>query len=394
MGYGKLAKGLSQEQVKRKIEEIMPSQERKKDFQGVSPPSVFIGSHNHPKVNTGVLSPQHHGDSQLMDSPDKWYSENYSIEKIASLRTSLVNSKQKLKVQETDNFLENTREIAMARKPVDIEVSLDKKPGSSLSGGRAAPVSASGDIDKFNLGENPTVERKIENAFYDKDLKAENAVKELHSGGVDNYKIQQTLSTGMLGEEQNRELVPTRWSITATDDMLSKKLRRDVKTNPEINQIEYYRNEYVGNIFHIFLIPGKWEYELLEMKRSGSVWNAAKNTYIAQNYEPFSGRTEYADETAGAFYATRLGLMENLHCRGKQAKVLVLRDVTPDYWAPLGVWVIRETVRNALEDGESQTFEKFEDAKFRISKEFRFLYNRIKQESKMLGSRQTDLTNF
>lgn len=394
MGYGKLAKGLSQEQVKRKIEEIMPSQERKKDFQGVSPPSVFIGSHNYPKVNTGVLSPQHHGDSQLMDSPDKWYSENYSIEKIASLRTSLVNSKQKQKVQETDNFLENTREIAMARKPVDIEVSLDKKPGSSLSGGRAAPVSASGDIDKFNLGENPTVERKIENAFYDKDLKAENAVKELHSGGVDNYKIQQTLSTGMLGEEQNRELVPTRWSITATDDMLSKKLRRNVKTNPEINQIEYYRNEYVGNIFHIFLIPGKWEYELLEMKRSGSVWNAAKNTYIAQNYEPFSGRTEYADETAGAFYATRLGLMENLHCRGKQAKVLVLRDVTPDYWAPLGVWVIRETVRNALEDGESQTFEKFEDAKFRISKEFRFLFDRIKQESKMLGSRQTDLTNF
>lgn len=395
MGYGKLAKGISQEEVRRRLEKVMPSQERKKDFQGVSPPSVFIGSHNYPKVNTGVLSPQHHGNPQMMDSPDKWYGENYSIEKVASLRTSLVNSKEKLKVKDTGRFLENTQEVAMARRPVDIEVSLEKKPGASLNGGRAAPVSASGDVEKFNLNENPTVQRKIEKAFYDSDLKAENAVTELHSKGVNNYKIQQTLSTGMLGEKENRELVPTRWSITATDDMISKKMRQDVKTNPEINQIEYYQNEYVGNIFHIFLIPGRWEYELMEMKRSGSVWNAAQNTYIAQNYESFSGRTSYAEETAGAFYATRLGIMENLHQRGRQAKALVLRDVTPEYWAPLGVWVIRETVRNAFKDREEfEEFEKFEEAKFKISREFRFLYNRIREESKMLGSRQTDLTNF
>jgi hypothetical protein len=395
MGYGKLAKGISQEEVKRRLEEVMPSQERKKDFQGASPPSVFIGSHNYPKVNTGILSPQHAGDSKLLDSPGDWYRENYDIQKVASLRTSLVNSKQRLKVEETDSFLENTREVAMARKPVNVEVSLDKKPGSSLSGGRAAPVSASGDIEKFNLGENPTVERKIEKAFYDTDLKAENAVKELHGKGVNNYKIQQTLSTGMLGEDENRELVPTRWSITATDDMISKKMREDVKTNPEINQIEYYRNEYVGNIFHVFLIPGRWEYELLEMKRSGSVWNAAQNTYIAQNYEPFSGRTSYAEETAGAFYATRLGIMENLSSRGRQAKALVLRDVTPDYWAPLGVWVIRETVRNAFRDAEErEELESFEDLKFEVSRNFRFLYNRIRQESKMLGSRQQSLQDF
>jgi hypothetical protein len=396
MGYGKLAKGISQEEVRRRLEEVMPSQERKKDFQGVSPPSVFIGSHNYPKVNTGVLSPQHHSESQLMDSPADWYHEDYSIEKVASLRTSLVNSKQKLKVEETDNFLDNTREVAMARKPVDIEVSLDKRPGANISGGgRAAPVSASGDVEKFNLGENPTVERKIEKAFYDTDLKAKTAVKELHSKGVNNYKIQQTLSTGMLGEEENRELVPTRWSITATDDMLSKRMRRNVKTNHEINQIEYYRNEYVGNIFHIFLIPGRWEYELMEMKRSGSVWNAAQNTYIAQNYEPFSGRTSYAEETAGAFYATRLGIMEHLNSRGRQAKAIVLREVTPKYWAPLGVWVIRETVRNAFDNPqEAEELDDYEDLKFKVSRNFRFLYNRIRQNSKMLGSRQTDLTNF
>ncbi len=395
MGYGKLAKGISQEQVRRRLEEVMPRQEHSKDFQGASPPSVFIGSHNYPKVNTGILSPQHHGKTQLLDSPDKWYKEDYGIERIASLRTSLVNSKQRQKVDQTDRFLDNTREIAMARKPVDVEISLDKRPGSSIKGGRAAPVSASAEVEKFNLGENPKVQRKVEKAFYDKDLKAENAVEELHDKGVDKYKIQQTLSTGMLGEDENRELVPTRWSITATDDMISKKLRHDVKDYQEINQIEYYKNSYVGNTFHIFFIPGKWEYELMEMKRSGSVWNAAEDVYIAQNYEGYTGRTDYADETSGAFYAARLGALENLHRRRRQSKVLILRDVKPEYWAPLGVWIIRETVRNAFKDAEdTATYEKFDEAKFRIGKEFRFIYDRIKNRSKMIGSRQTNLTNF
>ena len=393
MGYGKLAKGMSEDEARKKLERVMPSQDRKKSFQGLSPPSVFIGSHNYPKVNTGVLSPQQQTDSQLMDSPNKWYSENYSIEKVASLRTSLVNSKTRMNVKENDNFLENTREIAMAQKPVDIEVNLSKRPKASISGGRAAPVSASGDISRFELGENPTVARKVEKAFYDTDLKAEKGVKELYSKGVDNYKIQQSLSTGMLGEEKNRELVPTRWSITATDDMISKKLRNRVKHYSQIDKIEYYQNSYVGNDFHVFLIPGKWEYELMEFKRSGSVWNSAKNTYIAQNYEPYSGRTSYAEQTAGAFYATRLGIMEYLNERKKQAKALVLRDVTPDYWAPLGVWVIRETVRNAFTEN-AEEIETFKDLKYRVSNEFRFLYNRIRRRSKMLEGRQSTLADF
>ncbi|MFB6147565.1 MAG: hypothetical protein ABEJ66_01645 [Candidatus Nanohaloarchaea archaeon] len=134
MSYGKLAKGMSASEAKRKLESVMPSQERRKDFQGASPPSVFIGSSNYPKVNTGILSPQHPGSTELLDSPDAWYSQDYSIEKIAQMRTSLVNSKQRLKVEDSDRFLDNTQEIAMASKPVDIEVSLDKAPKSSVYG--------------------------------------------------------------------------------------------------------------------------------------------------------------------------------------------------------------------------------------------------------------------
>jgi hypothetical protein len=397
MGYGKLAKGISEEQVRRKLREVMPSMERKKQFKGSSP-SIFIGSHSYPKVNTGVLSPQHLGDSSLLDSPKNWYQKGYNVEKVASLRTSLVNSKKKIKVEEADNFLTNTREVAMARKPVDIEVSLSDRPGSSISGGRVKPVSASGDVEDFLLTENPTVEKKLEHLYYDTDAKAETAVKELSQKGVDNYKIQQSLSTGMLGEEENRKLVPTRWSITASDDMISKQIRQRVKNYQQIGQIEYHTNSYNGNHFHIFLIPGNWEYELMELKRPGSVWNAAKNTYIAQNHEGYGGRTEYADETSGAFYAGRLGVLEHLAERKRQAKVLILREVTPEYWAPLGVWIIRETVRNAFDnsgkENQPEVLENFEQIKWKISSEFRFLYNRIKNRSKLLGGRQFSLQDF
>lgn len=392
MSYGKLAKGMSAREAKRRLQKVMPSQKRRKDFQGASPPSVFIGSSNYPRVNTGILSPQHPGSTELLDSPDEWYRENYSIEKVAQMRTSLVNSKRRLKVEESDRFLDNTREIAMASKPVDIEVSLDKQPRSSVSGGRVKPVSASGNVEKFVLGENPSVERKLEDAFYDTDWKAENAVTRLYEKGIDNYKLQQALSAGMLGEVENRKLVPTRWSITASDDMISQKLREGVKNHQELGRIEYYTNSYLGNHFHIFLVPGRWEHELIELKRPGSTWNAAENTYIAANHEPYSGRTSYADETSGAYYASRLGVLEHLEKRNRQAKALVVREVTPEYWAPLGVWIIRETVRNAFEDGRE--LENFKEVQWKIAREFRFIYDRIRKKSRMIEGRQASLADF
>ncbi|MFT4868689.1 MAG: hypothetical protein ACI83Q_000297 [Colwellia polaris] len=392
MGYGKLAKGMSEEQAKRKLESVMPIQNNAKKFNGSTPPSVFIGSHNYPKPSTGVLSPQHQGDSMLMDSPDKWYSEKYSIEKVASLRTSLVNSKKQTRVKQTDQFVDTAREIAMACKPTHVEVELDKKPFNSISAGRVKPVSASGNLKQFKLGENPSVDKQVEKAFYDKEFQAESAMQKLYSKGVDNYTIQQVMSTGMLGKEENRKLVPTRWSITATDDTISSQILDDVKQFQELGQIEYYKNSYIGNNFHIFLIPGKWEYELLELKRPDSAWNAMKNTYIANNYEGFSGRTEYAEQTAGAYYATKLGIMEHLQQRKRQAKAIVLREVTPDYWAPLGVWVIRETVRNAFNNPEE--LENMEQVKWRINSNFRFLFKRIKKRSKMLDRRQSSLESY
>ena len=382
MGYEKLAKGMTAKEARRKIEGVMPSRIESQEFQAYTQ-SVFIGSHNYPKVNSGVLSPNHTGDPTLLDSPDEWYSRGLNIEKIASLRTSLINSRSKEQSMEQ-------KEIAMARKPVNVEIELDRKPSNNGVAGRVKPVSNSANLKEMVLGENPSVNRKIEKAYYDTDLKAETAVKEL-SGDLDVYKLQNSFSAGLFGEEENRKIVPTRWSITAVDDQVSKNKLDRVKQYQELGEKRYFRNSYLGNDFHIFLIPGRWEYELMEIKRPNSTWNASSRTFIAHNYEPFTGRTSYADECAGAYYAARLGALEYLESIGRQAKVLILRDVTPDYWAPLGVWIIRETVRNAFEDFEELEKQSIKEI---VGEEFRFQYSNIMDRSKLLSGSQKSLMDY
>ena len=39
---------------------------------GSSPPSVFVGSYSYPQVFVGPMVPPIHGDTELLDSPEKW----------------------------------------------------------------------------------------------------------------------------------------------------------------------------------------------------------------------------------------------------------------------------------------------------------------------------------
>ena len=78
----------------------------------------------------------------------------------------------------------------------------------------------------------------------------------------------------------------------------------------------------------------------------GSYWSPQDVTL--NDWEPFEGRKTYADNITGGYYAARLAVLEHLHRRRRSAKVLIYREISPEYWAPLGVWVVRETARNAM----------------------------------------------
>src|SRR3972149_127190 len=319
------------------------------DIAGSSPPSVFIGRIGYPHVYAGPLVPPVHEDTGLYDLPERWFGK--SIDEIVGFRSLLVRGKHRVHVQkfnEAGKILDQTRELALAEKSVDIELNLTKKPqGSIFMDDNVQPFGPSAPIRDLHVG-NARFDNRIEKAYYDTDLRATNAVRELYSRGVMVTKIQRAFSVGAFGIEKNRRLVPTRWSITAVDDIISKSLMEKVKTFPEINEYRVYESVYLDNVFEILMIPAAWSYESMEAWYPGTVWNPnGRRTVIFSDYEGNSGRTTYA-QIGGCYSSARLAVCEQLVKERRQATVIVLREARPGYIMPVGVWQVLENVRNAM----------------------------------------------
>lgn len=326
--------------------ETMPS--IKDSLFGNSPPSVFVGRMGYPKVGIGPLVPAiTDAEISRFDNPASW--GKLKIEDVIGMRSSLVRSSKSFNVKaaqfiENSKILSMTQELALADKPVETEVWFLKPPKKDLKfDGILTPMGPSGTIDKLAITENPSVERKVEYITSDTDIKAKLAVDELYRGGISVYQIMRLFSVGLLGER--RKLVPTRWSITATDDIIGKRLIDLIRDYPVINDTERYSFTHFENHFEILLFPAIFSFELLEIWRPLSLW--AEKGSIEADREGYKGRSRYS-ELGGGYYAARLGVLEHLDARRRQATAIILREIYPSYWAPLGVWVVREAVREAL----------------------------------------------
>ncbi|MCK4968645.1 MAG: hypothetical protein KAS12_06320, partial [Candidatus Aenigmarchaeota archaeon] len=180
--------------------------------------------------------------------------------------------------------------------------------------------------------------------------KATDAIDYLYKKHTDEGNITKLFSIGLLGEEKQRKLVPTRWAITAVDDAIGKQLTNKIKQNPLINKPIFFKENYAGNYFWIVLFPKNWSYELIELWHPQSVWTQGTTVNFSSDFENYFGRKNYASNTQGAYYAARLAALEYLEKIKRQASVLIVREILPAYFAPLGVWVIRETVRGAFNE--------------------------------------------
>jgi hypothetical protein len=319
------------------------------DIAGASPPSVFIGRIGYPHVYVGPLVPPVYEDTSIYDLPEQWFGR--PIDEIVGFRSLLIRGKYRVNVHkfnEGGKIMEQTRDLALAENSVNTELNLTKKPcGSIFMDDSVQPFGPSAPIRELHVG-NTRFEHRIEKAYYDTDLRAATAVLELYDRGVMVTKIQKAFSVGAFGIEKNRRLVPTRWSITAVDDIISKNLAESVKTFPEINQYRVYESIYLDNVFEILMIPAKWSYESMEAWYPGTVWNPhGRNTAIFSDYEDNTGRTTYA-QIGGCYYSARLAVCEKLVKERRQATVIVLREARPGYIMPIGVWQVRENVRNAM----------------------------------------------
>jgi len=329
------------------------NREAKQDYFGASP-NLFVGRFGYPNINVGILNTEH-DQYQENDNHLLWSRENYQIPQIMDLRLSLINSSFKANIKTFDDrFLQMSQEVAMAQNPVDVELHLSKKPQHKLSFHQeASPHGTTVRLVQANITENPKIPTKIDKAVSDTDLKANEALTTLYQKEIDEHYLTKLLSAGTLGLGKNRKLVPTRWSITAVDDTLGKALVEEIKTFPETD-CTAFAGGYLGNYYIVLFFPGVWEYELFETYAEAPL--AQQDQWMkphggqswTTDYEPYFGRKTYAEETAGGFYAARLPVLEHLKKVKRQASCLVLRFITRDYYAHLGVWVCREAVRKTM----------------------------------------------
>ncbi|QLH06974.1 Nre family DNA repair protein [Nitrosopumilus ureiphilus] len=305
---------------------------------GTSPPSVFVGSYNYPKVFVGPMVPPIHGDTSLLDSPERW--KEKSLEDIVNFRLNLVRGIQTTSIDQTEGrYIENLQEIAMSSKPIDSDLTFEKSTSSHVSlDGESAPFGPIGVIATAKFS-GTTSEKSIEKIFYDKDLKAQDAVLNLYDSGIEISKIQKCFSIGMLG--QKRKLVPTKWSITATDDIISKSLVGKILDYNLIDSCRLFSYEHLGNVFTVILFPHRWIYEMIEAWYSNGVLG------FGSDYEDARG-IDHPPAIAGAYFAAKLGVLEFLVKHKIQAGVVILREIRPEYAIPVGVWQVREGIREAM----------------------------------------------
>jgi DNA repair protein NreA len=333
-----------------------------KTFTGATPPSVFVGRHGYPKVKVGPMVPPFHGDTTVLDRPEIWVGK--SIEEIVNFRLSLVRGISDIDARSTSGkYLESLQELAMASKSVESEATFEKKPTVQIEPEKnigldieSAPFGPVAPLKTFKTSSFLSVDQRLENAYYDKDLRASEAVVELYKKGLEISRIHRVLSLGMLGLQKARRLVPTRWSISATDDIISSSLIKDIDVYPTIDFFEVYKYSHLGNYYSIILIPEEvWSFEMQE-----SWFDNNGNLATSLDFEDAKGLDHYPS-IAGAYFAGKLGVAEHLSKIERKAAALILREIHPEYVMPVGVWQIREGIRQAFK-GRGKKFDSFEKA--------------------------------
>jgi len=329
---------------------------------GASPPALFVGSYGYPRVSAGPLIPPlaTENEASFLEEPSAW--ANMQIEDIISMRSRMVRANTNLHIKDARSkenpLLAKAQELALSRKPVDTEAWFFKAPKHELKfDALFMPMGPSGLVKNFELTENPNVPRKVDYLVYDTDALAKDAVIELYKSKISAEHITRLFSIGLLGKE--RKIVPTRWSITAVDDMAGKELTDRIKDFPLVSDILLFSGTHFGNRFEILILPRTYSFELIEIWLPKAIWSG-ESSWIGEDSEGLYGKKGYSP-LAGGYYASRLAVLEYLTEIRRQASVFVLREITPDYWAPLGVWVVREGMRSALRNPPKQ-FDSLEAA--------------------------------
>ena len=330
---------------------------------GASPPSVFVGRYGYPKIQLYPSTPAESGDTSLYESPSQWLSMD--MEKFLEMRLSLLRGGKLVSVSDAASpgyFLQDVQIMTLSSAPVEVEMKLE----GSLRGSRyllseyTPPMGPSAPLQSMKIG-TAKPDAQAEKIYYDTDLKAAEGMYSLYRSSIDVSRISRILSVGSLGVGKGRKLVPTRWSITAADKTLSDFNVKNLKRYPSVDDFHVFVRTVSGNLFMGIVGPGSWRYEWGEAWFPGSTWNSfGDRVQVMIDHEDFAGRKTYPD-IGGCYYSSRLAVSEYLDSIRRSGVALLWREIYPNFNIPLGVWYVRENMREMFR-GRPLHFDSLESA--------------------------------
>ena len=389
MRTSKATKNAYLEKLTEKVK--MNSVEVGKDLDGSTPPSVFIGLWSYPKVYAGPMMVPQLGDTYIMDSPEQWIANDKTQEDIITYRMNLVRGKQLIDIKDVENpFVEKLHDISLASKSIDSEATFGSKPVGASFNEEITPHGPSAIIEKFDI-DAVRWDKQLEKSFYDTDLKAREAVMNLHNKDVPFTAMQKAFSVGAFGLKKNRKLVPTRWSITACDSTIADSLLKEVRHYPIMDTHRVYEFSSLNNYYAIILTPTEWQYEWFEafIKVLGG------EEMMFSDYETNTNKTEYSC-VGGCYYSAKMAVLDKLAKLKLQSGVIILREAYSGY-IPLGVFNVRENIKFAM-DGDYKEFESLKDSLAYCGTKLQIPISKYVRQSnllkELLHSKQTTLDNF
>ena len=142
------------------------------------------------------MVPPLHGDTTILDKPEMWLGK--SIEEIVNYRLSLVRGVSNIDIHSTSGkYIESLQELAMTSKSVESEATFEKTPIADIEQEKdlgldtdSAPFGPVASLKTFKTSSSLSVDQRLENIFYDKDLRAAEGIVNLYQGGVEVSRIQ------------------------------------------------------------------------------------------------------------------------------------------------------------------------------------------------------------
>jgi len=356
---------------------MSPSVATGTEISGTSPPSVFIGQWNYPRVFAGPMVTPSHGDTTIMDMPEAWIPENRTQEEIIGYRLSLVRGTRRVDVTDIrSRYIETLQDVALSGDSVESEAGFSHAPQGLSFSEEHTPHGPSAPLERFDITAGRW-QRDLEKVYYDTDLPARDAILGLHGKNVPFSSIQKAFSTGTMGIERNRKLVPTRWSITACDTTIADNLLGWVKKCSVIDTVRVHEFSSLNNHYAVILLPTPWQYEWTE----AFLHVLGNEEYVFTDYERHSRKNGYSP-LGGCYYSCKMAVLERLAKEQRQAGVIVLREALKGY-VPLGVFNVRENVRSAMSSMGNE-FEDIGGALNYLATRFTLPLQRFADEGKLL----------